>query len=56
MFSKNKKNKSDRGQRDAEAEQSWVNFWQAILKEYIRQFPEESKKFMEKEKNKRLKK
>jgi len=41
---------------DIEAEQNWANFWQAVLMEWARKFPEESKKFMEEEKNKRFKK
>ena len=41
---------------DSEADENWQSFWQAVLVEYARQFPEEFKKFMEEEKNKRFKK
>jgi hypothetical protein len=34
-------------QWNTEAEQNWVGFWDLILKEYIRQNPEEYKKLKE---------
>ena len=51
MFKETQNNSFGSEQWGYEAEQNWLGFWDLIVKEYIRQNPEEYKKLKEEAKN-----